>query len=49
MAVRDDLGTRIKIFYEEIPKTKLMCHCSVAIRIDAKAFHTFTEKTNDSR
>lgn len=42
MPTRDDLGTRMKTFYEEIPKTKLMRHCPVTIRIDGKAFHTFT-------
>lgn len=42
MSVHDDLGTRMKIFYEQIPKTKLMRRTPVAIRIDGKAFHTFT-------
>ena len=42
MPVHDDLGVRMKIFYEQIPKTKLMRRCPVAIRIDGKAFHTFT-------
>ena len=42
MSTRDDLGTRMKTFYEEIPKTKLMRRCPIAIRIDGKAFHTFT-------
>ena len=42
MPVRDDLGTRMKIFYEQIPKTKLMRRTPVIIRIDGKAFHTFT-------
>ena len=42
MPVRDDLGTRMKEFYEQIPKTRLMRRCPVAIRIDGKAFHTFT-------
>jgi hypothetical protein len=42
MPVRDDLGTRMKTFYEQIPKTKLMRRTPVAIRIDGKAFHTFT-------
>lgn len=39
---RDDLGTRMKTFYEQIPKTKLMRRTPVIIRIDGKAFHTFT-------
>ena len=42
MPVHDDLGGRMKTFYEQIPKTKLMRRCPVAIRIDGKAFHTFT-------
>ena len=42
MPAHDDLGVRMKTFYEQIPKTKLMRRCPVAIRIDGKAFHTFT-------
>ena len=42
MSVHDDLGTRMKEFYEQIPKSKLMRRTPVAIRIDGKAFHTFT-------
>lgn len=42
MPVHDDLGVRMKTFYEQIPKTKLMRKCPVAIRIDGRAFHTFT-------
>ena len=42
MPVHDDLGTRMKEYYENIPKTKLMRRTPVAIRIDGKAFHTFT-------
>ncbi len=37
-----DLGVRMKTFYEGISKTKLMRRTPVAIRIDGKAFHTFT-------
>lgn len=43
MPIRDDLGTRMKVFYENIPKTRLMRRTPVAIRIDGKAFHTFTK------
>lgn len=43
MPIRDDLGTRMKIFYENIPKTRLMRRTPVAIRLDGKAFHTFTK------
>lgn len=42
MPVHDDLGIRMKEYYEQIPKTRLMRRCPVAIRIDGKAFHTFT-------
>jgi len=42
MPVHDDLGTRMKENYETIPKIKLMRRTPVAIRIDGKAFHTFT-------
>lgn len=42
MPVHDDLGTRMKEYYENIPKTKLMRRTPVIIRIDGKAFHTFT-------
>lgn len=42
MPVHDDLGTRMKTYYEQIPKTKLMRRTPVIIRIDGKAFHTFT-------
>ena len=46
MPTRDDLGTRMKTFYEGISKTRLMRRCPVAIRIDGKAFHTFTRGFN---
>ena len=46
MPVHDDLGVRMKTFYEQIPKTKLMRRTPVAIRIDGKAFHTFTRGFN---
>ena len=42
MPVHDDLGTRMKTYYEHIPKTKLIRRMPVIIRIDGKAFHTFT-------
>ena len=42
MSVKDDLGIRMKTYYEQIPKTKLMRRTPVALRIDGKAFHTFT-------
>lgn len=40
--IKDDLGMRMKTFYEQVPKTKLVRRIPVAIRIDGKAFHTFT-------
>lgn len=40
---RDNLGNRMKTFYEQIPKTRLMRRTPVVIRIDGKAFHTFTK------
>ena len=42
MSVNDELGKRMKEYYETIPKTRLMRRTPVAIRIDGKAFHTFT-------
>lgn len=42
MPVKDELGIRMKEFYEGIPKTRLVRRMPVAIRIDGKAFHTFT-------
>lgn len=42
MPVNDELGTRMKEFYEGVPKTRLVRRIPVAIRIDGKAFHTFT-------
>lgn len=38
----DNLGTRMKEFYEQVPKFKLYRRTPVAIRLDGKAFHTFT-------
>ena len=40
--VNDALGLRMKEFYEQVPKTRLVRRMPVAIRIDGKAFHTFT-------
>ena len=36
MPLHNDLGTRIKTYYEQIPKTKLMRRTPAAIRIDGK-------------
>lgn len=38
----DIIGKRMKEFYEQIPDVKLTRRTPVAIRIDGKAFHTFT-------
>lgn len=46
MPVNDELGKRMKEYYEQIPKTKLMRRTPVAIRLDGKAFHTFTRGFN---
>lgn len=43
MPVHDDLGRRMKEYYEQIPKAKLMRRTPVIIRIDGKAFHSFTK------
>lgn len=42
MPIHSDIDVRMKTYYEQIPKTKLMRRVPVAIRIDGKAFHTFT-------
>ena len=42
MSLNDDLGTRMKEYYEAVPKTKLMRRMPVALRLDGRAFHTFT-------
>ena len=43
MPVHDDLGMRMKSYYEAIPKTRLMRRVPVAIRLDGRSFHTFTK------
>jgi tRNA(His) 5'-end guanylyltransferase len=42
MPVNDQLGIRMKEFYESVPKSHLMRRTPVALRLDGKAFHTFT-------
>lgn len=42
MPIHDELGKRMKTYYEEIPRIRLMRRTPVIIRIDGKAFHTFT-------
>ena len=43
MAMHDDLGTRMKTFYENTYRFGMTRRMPVAIRIDGKAFHTFTK------
>lgn len=43
MLQRDDLGKRMKEFYEQIFKTKLLRRMPVAIRMDGRSFHTYTK------
>lgn len=43
MPVNDELGKRMKEFYEQVPKTRLVRRMPVAIRIDGKSFHSFTK------
>ena len=43
MPINDDLGQRMKLYYEGASKTRLLRRTPVAIRIDGKAFHTFTK------
>lgn len=40
---RDDLGDRMKDYYESRSKTRLTRRMPVIIRLDGKAFHTFTK------
>jgi tRNA(His) 5'-end guanylyltransferase len=42
MSIKDELGNRMKEYYENIPKTKLMRRTPVIVRVDGRAFHTFT-------
>jgi tRNA(His) 5'-end guanylyltransferase len=43
MPVNDQLGKRMKEYYEQVPKFRLMRRTPVAMRLDGKAFHTFTK------
>lgn len=46
MPVNDELGKRMKENYEQVPKYRLMRRTPVIIRIDGKAFHSFTKGFN---
>ena len=41
---KNSLDARMKEFYENVPKQKLVRRVPVIIRIDGKSFHTFTRK-----
>lgn len=43
MSVNDELGQRMKSYYENVYRFGLTRRMPVAIRIDGKAFHTFTK------
>ena len=43
---KDSLGDRMKNYYEAIPSARLVRRMPVIIRIDGKAFHTFTKGFN---
>ena len=38
MPVNDELGTRMKEFYEGVPKTRLVRRMPVAIRLDGRRY-----------
>lgn len=42
--MKDELGTRMKKYYEKRDQTFLTRRTPVIIRLDGKAFHTFTKK-----
>lgn len=44
--MKDNLGDRMKENYENRAKTKLLRRTPVIIRLDGKAFHTFTKEFN---
>lgn len=41
--MKDELGDRMKSYYENRSKTFLARRIPVIIRLDGKAFHTFTK------
>lgn len=41
--MKDEFGDRVKLYYEARSKTSLMRRTPVIIRLDGKAFHTFTK------
>lgn len=43
MPVNDELGKRMKEYYEKIPQTKLMRRTPVVLRLDGRSFHSYTK------
>ena len=43
MPVNDELGTRMKEFYEQVPKTRLIKRMPVVCRIDGRSFHSWVK------
>ena len=43
MGDKSNIGSRMKTYYEDVTKTKLVRRMPVAIRVDGKAFHTYTK------
>lgn len=46
MPINNEIGKRMKEYYENIPKTKLMRRAPVIIRTDGRSFHSFTKGFN---
>lgn len=44
MGTKDTLGTRMKEFYENVPKTKLMRRCPVMVRLRWKSISYFYKR-----
>ena len=44
MGTKDILGTRMKEFYENVPKTKLMRRCPVMVRLRWKSISYFHKR-----
>ena len=41
--MKDEFGDRMKLYYEARSRTSLIRRTPVIIRLDGKAFHTFTK------
>lgn len=44
MPEHSEIGTRMKKYYEEVPKTRLMRRCPVIVRLDMRAGHSYTRE-----